>query len=79
MAQVSGSLNFENTTDRLSEKVSKYEDLVKNRMENLDPSNMAEMIQFQQEINKLTMLYSVQSGVTKSVKDTVMSIIQKIN
>ena len=79
MAQVSGSLNFENTTERLNEKVSKYEDLVKNRMENLDPSNMAEMIQFQQEINKLTMLYSVQSGVTKSVKDTVMSIIQKIN
>ena len=79
MAQVSGSLNFQNTTDRLNDKVSQYEDLVKNRMENLDPSNMAEMIQFQQEINKLTMLYSVQSGVTKSVKDTVMSIIQKIN
>ena len=79
MAQLGGSLNFENTTKRLGERVSEFEDLVKNRMENLDPSNMAEMIQFQQEINKLTMLYSVQSGVTKSVKDTVMSIIQKIN
>ncbi len=79
MAQVTGGLNFERTTDRLSEQLNKFEKQVKTRMEDLDPSNMAELIQFQQEINKLTMLYSLESGVIKSIKDTGMSIIQKIN
>ena len=79
MAQVTSGLNFEKTTERIGDHLEKFEKQVKARMETLDPSNMAELIQFQQEINKLTMLYSLESGVIKSIKDTGQSIIQKIN
>ena len=82
MAQDIGAsqgLSFNQTTDRLSEKLTSFEKDVKTRMEDLDPSNMADLIEFQQEINKLTMMYSLESGVIKSIKDTGQSIIQKIN
>ena len=79
MAAVGTNLNFNNTMDRLDNKLTQFEADVKGRMENLDPSNMSELIQFQQEINKLTMMYSLESGIIKSIKDTGQSIIQKIN
>ncbi len=75
----SPNLSFSQTTDRLSEQLNEFEQSVKNRMDNLDPSNMADLISFQQEMNKLTMMYSLESGVIKSIKDTGQSIIQKIN
>ncbi len=75
----SGNLSFDQTTNRLSNELEKFEKNVQDRMNNLDPSNMADLISFQQEINKLTMLYSLESGVIKSIKDTGQSIIQKIN
>ncbi len=75
----SPNLSFSQTTDRLSEQLNDFEQSVKNRMDNLDPSNMADLISFQQEMNKLTMMYSLESGVIKSIKDTGQSIIQKIN
>ena len=73
------NLSFNETTNRLNEQLADFEKNVKTRMDNLDPSNMADLISFQQEINKLTMLYSLESGVIKSIKDTGQSIIQKIN
>ena len=82
MAQLNGqtsNLSFNETTERLNSKLQDFEQKVEARMENLDPSNMADLIQFQQEINKLTMMYSLESGVIKSIKDTGQSIIQKIN
>lgn len=82
MAQLSGqtsNLSFNETTERLNSKLQDFEQKVEARMETLDPSNMADLIQFQQEINKLTMMYSLESGVIKSIKDTGQSIIQKIN
>ncbi|WP_281646233.1 EscF/YscF/HrpA family type III secretion system needle major subunit [Parendozoicomonas sp. Alg238-R29] len=75
----SANLSFNETTARLNDKLKDFESQVEARMENLDPSNMADLIQFQQEINKLTMMYSLESGVIKSIKDTGQSIIQKIN
>ena len=75
----SQNISFDRTTDQLSKQLESFEKNVQNRMENLDPSNMADLITFQQEINKLTMLYSLESGVIKSIKDTGQSIIQKIN
>ncbi|MTI15270.1 EscF/YscF/HrpA family type III secretion system needle major subunit [Sansalvadorimonas verongulae] len=73
------NLSFSETTDRLNTKLKSFEEQVEARMQNLDPSNMADLISFQQEINKLTMMYSLESGVIKSIKDTGQSIIQKIN
>ncbi|MCY4472099.1 MAG: type III secretion system needle filament subunit SctF [Kistimonas sp.] len=78
MAQ-EASLSFNQTTQQLSQQVSDYEKAVRDRTAEIDPSNMADLIQFQQEINKLTMLYSLESGIIKSIKDTGQSIIQKIS
>ena len=72
------NLSFSETTDRLSDEIGKFEADVKARMENLDPTNMADMIAFQQEINKLTMMYSLESSVIKSIRDTGQGIIQKM-
>lgn len=72
-------LSFDQTTSRLNEQLNKFEKQTKERMDNLDPSNMADLISFQQEMNKLTMMYSLESGVIKSIKDTGQSIIQKIS
>ncbi len=72
-------LSFDETANRLGQQLTKFEKQVQDRMENLDPSNIADLISFQQEINKLTLMYSLQSGVVKSIKDTGMSIIQKIS
>lgn len=72
-------LDFNKTTSALSDKLSEFESNLKTSMDNLDPSNMAQLIEFQQQVNKLTMLYSLESGVIKSIKDTGQSIIQKIN
>ncbi|CAM3555648.1 type III secretion system needle filament subunit SctF [Parendozoicomonas haliclonae] len=73
------NLSFDSTTQRLNEKLNDFESTVKTRMDSLDPSNMADLIAFQQEMNKLTMMYSLESGVIKSIKDTAQGIIQKIN
>lgn len=73
------SLSFDQTTQQLSGQLADYEQAVRDRTAEIDPSNMADLIQFQQEINKLTMLYSLESGIIKSIKDTGQSIIQKIN
>ena len=48
-------------------------------MTELDPSNLADMIRLQKDVNQLTMLYSVDSSVVKAVKDTAQGIIQKLN
>lgn len=73
------SLSFDTATDNLSGGIEMLEKKLQTSMENVDPTNLADMIKLQQEVNKLTMLYSVESSVLKSVKDTVQGIIQKIS
>jgi type III secretion apparatus needle protein len=73
------SISFDQATDRLSNKLSEFESKLETSMQDLDPSNLADMIKLQQDVNKLTMLYSVDSSVVKAVKDTAQGIIQKIN
>ncbi|WP_211824708.1 EscF/YscF/HrpA family type III secretion system needle major subunit [Kistimonas asteriae] len=73
------SISFDQATDRLSNKLSEFESKLEKSMQDLDPSNLADMIKLQQDVNKLTMLYSVDSSVVKAVKDTAQGIIQKIN
>ncbi|MCK5894078.1 MAG: type III secretion system needle filament subunit SctF [Endozoicomonadaceae bacterium] len=73
------SISFDTATERLSSKLDDLETKLQASMENVDPTNLAEMIKLQQEVNKLTMLYSLDSSVIKSVKDTAQGIIQKIS
>ena len=72
-------INFDSTTNKLSSKLSELEKTMQENLENLDPSNMADLLAFQQQTSKLTMLYGLESGVIKAIKDTSQSIIQKIN
>ncbi|MBE8215109.1 MAG: hypothetical protein HAW62_02100 [Endozoicomonadaceae bacterium] len=44
-----------------------------------DTTDLKDMLKIQQQLGKLTMSYGLTSGVLKSIKDTVMGIIQKIN
>ena len=75
----SGSISFNEATDRLSDKLSEFEGKLRTSMKDLDPSNLADMIRLQKDVNQLTMLYSVDSSVVKAVKDTAQGIIQKLN
>ncbi len=72
-------INFDKTNNVLSDNLSKLEKSMQEGLENLDPSNMADLLSFQQQMSKLTMMYGLQSGVIKSIKDTSQGIIQKIN
>lgn len=72
-------ISFNEATDRLSNKLSEFECKLKTSMTELDPSNLADMIRLQKDVNQLTMLYSVDSSVVKAVKDTAQGIIQKLN
>lgn len=72
-------INFDRTTNKLSSKLSELESAMQTSLEDLDPSNMADLLAFQQQTSKLTMLYGLESGVIKAIKDTSQSIIQKIN
>lgn len=72
-------ISFNEATDRLSNKLSEFEGKLKTSMKDLDPSNLADMIRLQKDVNQLTMLYSVDSSVVKAVKDTAQGIIQKLN
>lgn len=74
-----GGISFNEATDRLSNKLSQFEGKLKESMKDLDPSNLADMIRLQKDVNQLTMLYSVDSSVVKAVKDTAQGIIQKLN
>ncbi len=73
------AIDFDSANSRLSQQIQNFESKLETNMKNMDPSNLAEMISFQQEVNKLTMLYSVQSSTIKAIKDTAQGIIQKIN
>ena len=75
----SGSINFNDAASKMSSQIQGFEQALETSMQNMDPSNLGEMILFQQELNKLTMLYSVQSSTVKAIKDTAQGIIQKIN
>ncbi len=44
-----------------------------------DTTNLKDMLKLQQNLGKLTMSYGLTSGVLKSIKDTAMGIIQKMN
>jgi len=72
-------LSFSEASGRLDDKLSEFEATLEASMDELDPSNLADMIKLQQDVNKLTMLYSVDSSLVKAVKDTAQGIIQKIN
>ena len=74
-----GPIDFNQTNSRLSQQIESFEKKLEANMKDMDPSNLAEMIEFQQEVNKLTMLYSIQSSTVKAIKDTAQGIIQKIN
>ena len=74
-----GGISFNEATDRLSNKLSQFEGKLKESMKDLDPSNLADMIRLQKDVNQLTMLYSVDSSVVKAVKDTAQGIIQKLH
>ena len=73
------SISFDKATDLLSGKLADFEAKLEASMKKLDPSNLADMIKLQQDVNKLTMLYSVDSSVVKAVKDTAQGVIQKLN
>jgi len=72
-------LDFDSTTSKLSTKLTELETDMQASLETLDPSNMADLLAFQQKTSKLTMLYGVESGVIKAIKDTSQGMIQKMN
>lgn len=79
MAVNEPNISFDRATDLLSGKLSDFEAKLEASMTELDPSNLADMVKLQKDVNELTMLYSISSSVMKAVKDTAQGVIQKLN
>ncbi|MDP0588350.1 MAG: EscF/YscF/HrpA family type III secretion system needle major subunit [Candidatus Endonucleobacter bathymodioli] len=59
-------------------QAEKLDQNLKTRMESMDPNSTQDMVNFQVEFNKYMIVEGLRSGIIKSIKDTIQSIIQKI-
>ena len=71
-------LSMTNIFEKGIEKSSKLEQETQALFESSDSSDLGDMLKLQQQLGKVTMTYSLNSSVIKSLKDTIMGIIQKI-
>ncbi|MCY4177886.1 MAG: hypothetical protein OXD32_05245 [Endozoicomonadaceae bacterium] len=74
----SGGLDF-NSTSKLAERTAEMEKNLEALMDDIDPSNMRDILMLQQQLNKTQMAQTLNSTIIKTMKDTTQGAIQKIN
>lgn len=70
--------NFDSIQAEFGKQAAKLDQNLKTRVENMDPNSTQDMVNFQVEFNKYMIVEGLRSGIIKSIKDTIQSIIQKI-
>ncbi|GEM75432.1 type III secretion system needle filament subunit SctF [Vibrio sagamiensis] len=75
-------INLDSVKDKLAEQAKEANEQVKAAIDNLkdgsgadDPSKLAEL---QHAINKWSVIYNIASTTTRSIKDVMQSILQKV-
>ena len=74
-----GGISFSTASDTLGSKISEMEAKLQANMTNMDPSNLSELLVFQNQTSKFTIMYGMSSGMVKAIKDTIQGMLQKIN
>ena len=74
----STDLNFDRVQDTFGRQAEKMDEILKERINTMDPNNTKDMVEFQVEFNKYMIVEGLRSSIIKSIKDTIQSIIQKL-
>ena len=75
----SSGISFDSATNNLGSKISDMESKLQANMTNLDSGNMSDLLLFQNQTSKFTLMYGLSSGLVKSIKDTAQGMLQKMN
>ncbi len=70
--------NFDNVQKQFGEQAKLLDEQLKARIDAMDPNSTQDMVNFQVQFNKYMIVEGLRSGIIKSIKDTLQSIIQKI-
>ena len=77
--QTSTNLNLDLVMEKMGEKTKTASDKVNDMMKNSDPSDVADMLEFQKSMMDYTMVAEVQSSLVKRLGDLLQSVARKIN
>lgn len=72
------SFNFDAINESIGDQVTLKENDLRSFVETMDPNSSNDMLIFQQKIQEWELTVDLQATVTKSLKDTLSSVIQKM-
>lgn len=72
------SFNFDAISESIGEQATKKENDLRSFMNTMDPNNSNDMLIFQQMTHEWQLTVDLQATITKSLKDTLSSVVQKM-
>ncbi|AZZ92386.1 hypothetical protein EUZ85_17315 [Hahella sp. KA22] len=72
------AFNFDAINDAMGRQATLKEEELRSFANSMDPNNSTDLIKFQQKVQEWGLITNLQSTTIKSLKDTIASIVQKM-